>query len=307
LGGSATVSIGSSGKIGLLLFDAVAGQSVSLSLSGSTFSTCSLYILGPTQVQLQSVGCTSSWTFIDSTSLPSTGTYTIGIDPGTSTGSLNVTLNNASDLRGTIAPGGASVIVTTTAPGQDARLTFTGTVGQRVSLAVTNVTTQTAVVYLVKPDGTNQISVGANPSCNPCFIDTQTLALTGTYTLWVQHYLTYKGSETLQLYNVVDTTGTVTVGGAAGVVTISTRGQNGQVTFTGTNGQQVTVHITNNSIAGTTTVKLLNPSGGTLTSTGGTGSFNLATQTLSTTGTYTITVDPFAANTGSLSVNVTNP
>jgi hypothetical protein len=36
-------------------------------------------------------------------------------------------------------------------------------------------------------------------------------------------------------------------------------------------------------------------------------SFNLATQTLPTTGTYTIVVDPPGATTGSINVSVTNP
>jgi hypothetical protein len=36
-------------------------------------------------------------------------------------------------------------------------------------------------------------------------------------------------------------------------------------------------------------------------------SFNLATQTLPTTGTYTITIDPSQTNTGTMNVQVTNP
>jgi hypothetical protein len=137
-------------------------------------------------------------------------------------------------------------------------------------------------------------------------MDTQTLATTGTYTLWVSHYLTYVGSETLQLYNVVDATGTATVGGSAVTVTITTPGQNASITFTGTSGQQVTVHITNNAI-GYMTVSLRDTNNNTLTSNGGSGSFNLATQTLSTTGTYTIFIDPSGAITGTVSVNVTSP
>jgi len=137
-------------------------------------------------------------------------------------------------------------------------------------------------------------------------MDTQTLATTGTYTLWVQHISTYVGSETLQLYNVVDASGTVTVGGSAATVTITTPGQNASVTFTGTAGQQVTVHMTNNTVS-SMTVSLRNPSNSTLTSSSGSGSFNLTTQTLSTTGTYTIFLDPSGTNTGSVSVNVTSP
>ena len=59
---------------------------------------------------------------------------------------------------------------------------------------------------------------------------------------------------------------------------------------------------------GVTTVRLLKPDGTQLTSsTSSSASFNLSTQTLPTTGTYTIVVDPSAANTGSINVSVTNP
>jgi hypothetical protein len=290
-----------------LTFSGTNGQKVSISLSSGSYSSCTLTLKNPDGSVLTGGSCSGATVFIDTATLGTTGTYTILIDPNNSaTGGVTVQLNNDPDLTGTMSPSGSPVTITTLVPGQDARLTFTGTAGQRVSLTATNVTNPTATVNLVKPDGTNQALIGANPGCNPCFMDTQALATTGTYTIWVQHYITYVGAETLQLYNVVDTTGTVTVGGGATIVTISTPGQNAQLTFSGTSGQQVTVHITNNSIP-STTVKLLNPSGGTLTSSGGSGSFNLATQTLSATGTYTITVDPTGASAGSLSVNVTNP
>jgi hypothetical protein len=53
---------------------------------------------------------------------------------------------------------------------------------------------------------------------------------------------------------------------------------------------------------------LLNPDGTTATaSTSGSSSFNLTQQTLGTTGTYTVFVDPQGASVGSLSLQVTNP
>jgi hypothetical protein len=59
---------------------------------------------------------------------------------------------------------------------------------------------------------------------------------------------------------------------------------------------------------GQVTVKLLRPDGTQLTSsTSSLGSFNLAQQTLPTTGTYTVVVDPAGKNTGSLNLSVTNP
>jgi len=104
-----------------------------------------------------------------------------------------------------------------------------------------------------------------------------------------------------------DTTGTVTIGGSAVGVTLATPGQNGSLTFTGTSGQQATVHVTSNTMS-TVQVTLFKPDGTQMTSafTSAT-SFNLATQSLTTTGTYTIKINPDSSNTGSLNISVTNP
>ena len=77
--------------------------------------------------------------------------------------------------------------------------------------------------------------------------------------------------------------------------------------MSGTSGQQATVRVTGSTFS-CVTVTLLKPDGTSLTSTFTCGSnFNLATQTLAVTGTYTITVDPNSSSTGSLSLSVTNP
>jgi hypothetical protein len=116
------------------------------------------------------------------------------------------------------------------------------------------------------------------------------------------------GSATVTLYDVpADVTGTLTIGGGSVGVTITTPGQNGALTFSGTSGQQATVRITNNTI-GSITVTLLKPDGTQLTqSVFSAGTYNLATQTLPTTGTYTIKLDPTGDNTGSINVSVTSP
>jgi hypothetical protein len=65
--------------------------------------------------------------------------------------------------------------------------------------------------------------------------------------------------------------------------------------------------VTGNTM-GSVTVTLLKPDGSQLTSsTSSSGSFDLATQTLPTTGTYTIGVDPSSLNTGTMNVSVTSP
>jgi hypothetical protein len=116
------------------------------------------------------------------------------------------------------------------------------------------------------------------------------------------------GDVTLALYDVpADTTAVTAIGEPALSVPLSAPGQNGTVTFAGTAGQQVTVRLTSNTF-GWVTVKVLRPDGTQLTSLNAPwSSFNLTTQTLPTSGTYTILIDPGGVNTGSISVRVTNP
>jgi hypothetical protein len=97
-------------------------------------------------------------------------------------------------------------------------------------------------------------------------------------------------------------------------VSVTSPGQIATYTFSGTNGQQITVNATSSdfrtpaNVVSTVTVKLLKPDGTVLTSKVSSGAtFSLTTQTLPVTGTYTIVVDPTQANTGSLTLNISNP
>ena len=147
-------------------------------------------------------------------------------------------------------------------------------------------------------------------------INVQTLATTGTYTVWVQHSSSYKRSETLRLYTVpADTTGTITIGGSTVGVTTTAPGQNGSLTFSASSGQHVTVAWTSSSYAGTYSnptyscdITLKNPDGSTVvTGFCGGGAGSLGSVTLGTTATYTIFVDPQGATTGSVTLQVTSP
>ena len=237
-GGTQTVPLNTN-QIGLVLFDATAGQRVSVQLSGSTFTSCTLYVLGPYAQQLASTGCTSATTFLDSVTLAMSATYTIAVDAGASSGSVAVTLNEVPDVTGLITIDGLTVPVPTTA-GQDGRLTFSGTAGQRITVRVTDITNPAGWVNLVRPDGSTQ--AGTFFCCGSAFIDTQVLPTTGTYTLWVQHSQTGFGSVTLQLSSVAaDMTGSITIDGPTVPVPTTTPGQDGRVTFSATAGQQITV------------------------------------------------------------------
>jgi YD repeat-containing protein len=317
-GSPVTVSPGIPGQNAKLTFSGTAGQRVSLTgtngLSGQVLGCdVNVSVLNPDGSQLVAPACMEGSGFIDATSLPSSGTYTIKMDPvDAATGSLTLTLYNVpADTTGSITAGSPET-VTSSAPGQNGTRTFSGTSGQRISLRGTNgISGQVAFacdvnVTILKPNGTPLAPATCMEGSG--FLDVTTLDATGTYTVKVDPAGSATGSVTLTLYDVpADQSASVSIGGSPATLTTTVPGQNGSVTFSGTASQQVTVHVTSNSM-GWVTVKLLKPDGSILTSTlQFLSSFNLSTQTLPSTGTYTILIDPDTTNTGSITVNVTTP
>ena len=241
------------------------------------------------------------------------GTYTIFVDPlGMAIGTVTLSLVNNNDDTGTISIDGAAVTATTTVVGQDARRSFTATAGQRIVVRVTGVTNPSANVFLLRPDNTSQASVSINNApAQTWFIDTQTLASTGTYSLWVQHGGSAVGSETLQLTSVpADFSGTITIGGAAVRVPATgdnVLGQNGVLTFTASAGQKVSMTASNGTYSPYTNcvVSLRNASPNPLASGYcGNGAPFIDTVTLPSAGTYTVLVDPQGTITGNTTIRL---
>ncbi|MEK6302973.1 MAG: LamG-like jellyroll fold domain-containing protein [Acidobacteriota bacterium] len=294
-----STSITYPGQRSRLTFSGTAGQKVSLQGTNNSMSLCTLSIQNPDGTTLASVGgAISAAPFIDTKTLPATGNYTVVVDPqGTIVGSMSVRLYDVTDVTGTITPGGSPVTATITTPGQNAYITFSGTAGQRISFRQTGGSFGASIL---RPDGTTLAS-------GTGYIDVKTLATTGTYTVKVDPSNNSTGSTTLTLYDVPpDVSGTVTIGGSSLPVTIAVPGQNGALTFAGTSGQVVTIHMAGNTVA-SVTLRLLKPDGTQLGTIWGGGNFNLANQTLPATGTYTIVIDPTNWEVGSLNINVTSP
>lgn len=205
--------------------------------------------------------------------------------------------------------------IDTTVPGQNAFVEFDGLLGQRVFLHLHGVTITRSLVSLYNPDGTllaGPVEVEADEG----FVDTQTLPAIGTYKITVNPQGAATGSMEMTLYPVApNLTAPIVIGGLPQPVALSI-GQNASLLFLGQAGQSVTVWITDNSILeDCVTVTLRGSDGAPLTSTTRCdasgldleGSFNLDTQTLSTTGLYTIHVDPFGDGLGLMNLSVTSP
>ncbi|RQS58019.1 peptidase, partial [Burkholderia sp. Bp8963] len=161
IGASQTVTLPNAGTIGLIVFDGVAGQRVSLLVSNSTFGSCgsgAIQILKPNGSLVGGTAlCSGNFSGVPYT-LPITGTYTIMVAPSsTATGSATFTLYNVpADPTATITPGGSPVTLTSTAPGQQMSLTFSGTAAQRVSLTISENTSLASTwdtITIVNPDG----------------------------------------------------------------------------------------------------------------------------------------------------------
>lgn len=309
-GASVGLTIARQGQRARLTFTGAAGQRVSLGLSsviiGSGCCVLDAFLLKPDGTTLSSVLSGTAGASIDTVPLPATGTYTALIDPrDINTGTLTVTLST--DVVGTLAPTDSPLAVSIARAGQNARLSFSGVVGQRLSVALTAVSIGTGCctldVLVYKPDATTLSSTLLGTSGG--VLDLPALPATGTYEVVLSPRNAFTGNATVTLSE--ELTGSVTVNGSPITLAFSRVGQNGRVTFAGTEGQQVTVSISGNT-AGSITVALLRPDGSSITSTmSGLAAFALTTQTLAATGTYSITVDPFSLNTGSVTVTVTSP
>ena len=223
-----------------LKFDVQAGRRISLKLAPVSISTSYISILKPDGTPLVSNVFVSSFGgFVDTQTLPLTGSYRIVVDPqGTATGSMTLTLYDVPpDAAGSIAPGGPAITTTASTPGQNARLTFDAQAGQRVSLNLSGVTISNSYVSLLNPDGTS-LGGSTYTSIFGGFLDARSIPTTGTYTILVDPQAAATGSMTLTLYDVPpDASATIAFGGSSPTLTMGTPGQNGALSFDGQAGR----------------------------------------------------------------------
>jgi YD repeat-containing protein len=293
-GSSVTVSIPTASKIGMVVFDATAGQRVSLGVSSVTVSH-QFFIYGPTGTLI------TTWSGYDFDPVPLTGTYTAVVVPnGSATGSVTLTLS--SEVTGSITIDGSAVSPSIARVGQRARITFAGTAGQRLDLGLTSSTIGGATVTVLKPDG-SALGSSINISTGDYALDTlPALPSTGTYTILIDPSSSNTGSVTLTLSQEV--VSTITVDGAAVSISITRAGQQARVSFSGTAGQRLSLGMTSHTISGGC-ITFVNPDGSTLASTCfGAGNLAADTPVLPTTGTYDIVIDPASAYTGNATLTL---
>ncbi len=295
LGESRAVEI-PTGKVALELFDGVAGERMSMTFSESTFAGGEASVWSPGGTQLAAGSFSGG--FIEVSSLPLTGTYTVLLSPsGGSAGSLKLTSYKPSDITGSISPKasaeGTTQHVAIAAPGQNARYSVTISAGEKVSLRTNNSKFSGSYgIRWLNSKGEALYSESWSPEEN-WFWDSKTFASAGTYTLLVDPSGPATGSVDLQLWETPDLSGqTITPAEEGGSVksTIEIPGQRELITFSGTEGQQFAWGTSESTISSGGTVTLRQPSGAQLAS-GGFSEFHEAIS-LPETGTYTFLVDP---------------
>ena len=318
-GAPVTITTTIPGQNAKLTFAGTAGRRISLTVSGVTIGTSTTGSLkvsitkpdGTALVTATSVGTNGG--FIDVKSLPTTGTYTILVDPQSfAIGSATLQLYDVpADASAAITPGGAPVTVTTTIPGQNAKLTFAGTAGRGIALSLSGVTigpstTSSLKLSITKPDGTSFFAP-ALYGTNGTFVDTLTLPVTGTYSILIDPAAASIGSATVRLYDVdPEASAAITPGGAPVSVSLGLY-QNGRVTFAGIAGERVSMNIGFVPTACcTVNVSILNPNGTRLVNpiAVASGQVLMDAKTLPTTGTYTIVVDPYQTAGGTVTLTL---
>jgi hypothetical protein len=324
-GAQIPITIGTPGQNAKITFAGTQGGRVAVAFSGAQFSGIistgfAFKILQPDGSLFAglnggpfSFGLSTTSGFVeynDAFTFPISGTYTLILDPnGDATGSMTVTLDNATDFSLNINADGSANSLSTTNPGQNAHLNFAPAIGQRISAVISNITyLHLPTVTLQRIAGGTVFNVhGAGSDGGNLFLDAVTVTQSGSYFLLLDPLNQEIGSASVTLYTINDVNTTVDTLNDPVTVTTTVPGQNANLTFSATAGQALTLSVSGSTfVRNRCNLSLQNPGGFTMAGSGdctGTGPWS-TTQTAPQTGTYTIIVDPVQSSAGSITVSM---
>ncbi|WP_196297752.1 IPT/TIG domain-containing protein [Xanthomonas albilineans] len=313
LGTAKSVSLTRRGQNARLSFNGTAGQQgLALQVSGqSTVPTArGVYytVYAPDGSQLNSASITASGS-VNLPKLPATGTYMVFVDPGYGeTASASVLLSSSSSITGTVPVDGTSGSYTTTMSGQKVALSFTATAGQNLGFALSDIVTPNTTSNLSLQIADSAGNVVGSQTCaaanNGCQVNLSSLNA-GTYSAVVSPPT--NGNQTMKFTATLssDLTDSLVLGTAKSV-SLTRRGQNARLSFSGTAGQQgLTLQVSGQSTVPTARgvyYTVYAPDGSQLNSASITGSGSVNLSKLPTTGTYMVFVDPGYGETASASL-----
>ncbi|MEV6104754.1 fibronectin type III domain-containing protein [Streptomyces sp. NPDC051940] len=324
---SATTTV--PGQYAEFSFSGTAGQLMYVACTSTARGDQRIY--GPTGAAVGSSRSCGDGPSLGTVTLPSTGTYKVRFSSPYygETGTVTVQLHSVpAPATATAQVDGPAAPVTITAPGQTGTVTFAGTAGQRLYIACTQDIPRTnwgwTDYYLFDPAG-NQLNYSAEECMsNGALFDTVTTATTGTYTLRVYPSAASTGTAALRLYAVPsDVTATAAIGGGATVLATVKPGQEGTLSFNAAIGDRIhvtcTQKMTGNTAGDYVMYELYDPIGNATTDFMNSASicnqplnpYQLTiaptlfdTQTLESTGTYQIRIDPSALVTVSTTITI---
>jgi YD repeat-containing protein len=293
-----------SGQNGRYTFSGTAGEYLGLGVTGFTTAPASqnvsFQVLKPDGTSLISCGFSAS-NSCNLPVLPTTGTYTLFVDPsGGASATLQVLVSRA--VQGSLVADGTATTFATSRVGQDGRYTFTATAGANFSLVFTGSTFPSSNLYatIYNPSG-SYVQASWVSTSGTTVLDLKNL-VAGTYSVYLDPSGAITGQATLRLN--ADATGSITVDGPATDVSLVS-GQNGRYTFSGTAGEYLGLGVTGFTTAPASqnvSFQVLKPDGTSLTSCGFSASNSCNLPVLPTTGTYTLFVDPSGGASATLQV-----
>jgi hypothetical protein len=332
-GSSGSLSVSTPGQHASYTFAGTAGQKISIQIGFGGMSGCNTYsVLNPDNSVLAAATFTClNGVYVTGAAivLSQTGTYTIAITPDLSggrttsgTGTLSARVFSVpADVTTSLTVVGSGATLTISAPGQHGSYTFSGTTGQKISIQIGfSGMTGCSTYAVLNPDSSSLVAStftcvsGVYASGAPIV-----LSQTGTYTINITPDLSggtvTSGTVTLssQVFSVpADASGSATIGGSGVTLTISTPGQHGVVTFSGSSGQRINAQMNFASMVGCNTFTILNPDASTLFGSTDTclSSYSTGALTLSQNGTYTVALTPdisggrVTSGTGSTTVTI---
>ena len=312
--GPYTGTIAHGGDIGLVVFNATAGQNYTLLVNGSTIAGASISILDPGGLLLEQTMIGVGGTVLDNVSCLKAGAYTIMVmsnDP-TFTGSLTMNLSQGSSPTNSPASATSGQVVVST-PGQTATVLFYGNSGQSASVGISNSNfpgCASLTFSIFDPTG---VSVGnGGEMCDSSgFVGPVALTTAGTYSLLITPRSNAIGTAnvTVSLFNNQTTpVSTIVNETTATPITISEPGQNAQLTFNGSQNQLASVWISNSTFPNCASLNfsILGPTGQSVGNGGSIcdSSGFVPQVTLPSPGTYTLLMSPTYGGTGSAVVAI---
>ncbi|AMP05361.1 beta strand repeat-containing protein [Collimonas pratensis] len=311
-----TFATARAGQNGRYTFNANAGDSYSLAWTGATFggSLSYIYVYAPDGTQIASypyVSVNSPTGEIQLSNISQTGAYTVFVVPYQGeTG--QVALQLLSPTTGTLAVDSVPLAINQVA-GATGKYTFNGTIGQRLGLGVSGVTFTPAggseSWTVIAPNGSTLVTCSGFSAANGCVLPQ--LNATGVYTIvLVPGSATTAVQATLTLSSEV--TGVLTANAAATTFATARAGQNGRYTFNANAGDNYSLAWTGATFNGIWSYLYIYAPDGTQVASQYFGAVNfpagiLQLKNLSQTGTYSVSVVPYAGGNGQVALQLLSP